>query len=159
MPKVFNYWSCYSVATNVLTGIGTLNIKIPGTYTGITPIDSGRNIIKSLIAFSSPSMGDKITSITVTDTDGIMPAEDQVFFPAYPTLGVYGDPSVIAANKVMFLAPSGPGWTDFIPAALKPDGTPGVFIPSQMYINVVFQKSSIISDTAYVNLLWQYVIP
>lgn len=152
MARIFNYWSCYSVTTNILTGIGTLSIQIPGTYTGITPADSGRTVVESLIAFSNPTMGDKITSITVTDTGGVMPAGDQAFFPAYPTLGVYGDPGVAAGNKVMFLAPSGPGWSNFMPA-----GGP-LFIPSQMYINITFQKASIVSDVAYVNLQWQNLV-
>ncbi|HEY9659865.1 MAG TPA: hypothetical protein V6C65_15520 [Allocoleopsis sp.] len=149
---VLNYWSCYSVTTGALSGTATLNIKVPGTYTGITQADTGRTILRSLIAFSNPAMGDRITSISVTDTDGAMVSNDRSFFPAYPILGVYGDPEVAAGNKVMFLAPSGPGWTDFVPASSS-----GIFIPAQMYINVSFQKASIVSDTVYVNLLWSKV--
>lgn len=149
MPKLYNFWTCYSVATSALTGAGTINVQIPGTYTGITPADAGRTIISGMLAFASPSMGDKITSISVTDTNSIMPANDQVFFPSYPTLGVYGDPASASGNKVMFLTPSGGGWTNFVPAVGP------IFIPSQMFINIVLQKASIISDTAYLNLLWQ----
>ncbi len=152
MATLVNYWSCYSDTTSIITGIKTISIQIPGTYTGFTPVDQGRTIIQSLIAFANPTMGDKITAITVTDTGGVMPAGDQAYFPAYPVLGTYGDPSVAAGNKVMFLAPSGPGWTNFVPAA------GAVFIPSQMYVNITFQKASIVSDTVYINLQWQKLI-
>lgn len=138
-----------SAQTNILTGLVTVTIKVPGTYQGINfkdPAFQGRIAQQLGFFFSSPDTGDVCTDLYVEDTDGKIAVGLRGQFPSYPKLNFIADDSMPSENQGFFI-PS------MVPFQITPPGG-GKPIPSEMYVVAKFSKSSPILDTIYVNIVW-----
>lgn len=136
-----------SATTALLSGAGTIQLKIPGTFSGLDhdlPGFSGRSIISGSLWFAAPAGGDRIVNITRQDLDGVIPVEQRAAFPDYPILNTWIDTQAASGNQGMYFEPT-------ITRLVPPDRT---FIPSQIYLVVDVQKGSAGVDTVYVNLVW-----
>lgn len=134
----------WSANTDLFTGTATISIQVPGTFATIDPTQpnfSGRQLIKLGAWLENRAAGDRISSITIKDVDG-------VYAPAGTTLGTLHDMSVSSSNRGITLPPNTVFTLDLPPTNKKS------YIPSGMYIIITFQKLTPGVDTAGINLAW-----
>lgn len=76
----------YFSVTTVLGGSANFSFRIPGTYGGLNPGDptTGRYFSHAEFWCDTPTNGDKLTGLKLTDTDGILSAPEQAACPNYP---------------------------------------------------------------------------
>lgn len=77
-----------SVTTNLVTGIGNVAVKVPGTFSGFPPVDPAQARYLSYVEFSADTItvGDYVDAISIEDTDGVIPVPARGAFPSYPTI-------------------------------------------------------------------------
>lgn len=134
----------WTTTTDGNTGTGTLLIKVPGTFAttdSTAATFSGRQLIKVVAWLESRAAGDKITSMAIKDSDGVV-------LPAGTTVGYLHDGGADVSNRGITLLPTLPFTLDV------PPGNKKAFIPSQFYIVITFQKATPAVDTAVVNIAW-----
>ena len=136
-----------TASVNVLSGVGTITVKVPGTFAGFYPSPgaTGRLMILGELMLANQAAGDKITSFILNDTDGVIPQQARAQFPNYPELGSLIDETVDAANQSIYFLKD--------PLVIEPVRGQA-FVPSGIYIKVSVQKAVIGGDTIYANITW-----
>ncbi len=137
-----------NASSALLTGSVTLNITVPGTYGGISPIQptfQGRQINKIELFFAAPLMGDIITSFSVSDANSLIPVPLQSQFPSYPILKTWDDSAAPGGNQGIYLYPE--------KLVVQPLTTV-VSVPSGMVLTIVGRKASPLVDILFVNIYW-----
>ncbi len=133
----------WTADTNILTGTGTISVKIPGTFVTADPTNAafvGVQLTRMGIWLEGRAVGDKISSLVVKDTDG-------VFYPAGTVLTALHDVLVSSTNQGISLPIGGPLAVEF-------PKTNRSKIAAGLYLVFTFQKSAVGVDTAVVNLAW-----
>lgn len=137
--------STYTVNTDVLTGTGTITIKIPGTFAttdSTAATFSGRQLVKIGLWLEGRAAGDMITAMSIKDIDGVVVAPGTV-------LGSLIDNTVASGNRGLALPPGNlPFQLDF------PPGNAKAKLASGLYLVITFQKAIVGVDAAVVNLAW-----
>jgi len=132
-------------------GEATVSLKIPGTFAGLdhqTPGWVGRVISEAQMFFKNWEAGDYVKSLTLEDTDGVVPVEIRGLFPLYPIIAEWIDAEVDAANTGFYLTP---GVFSLIPPGSQ------AWIASGLYLKAVVQKKTpnpLAPDTFYCNIHW-----
>ena len=141
-------------ATDPTTGKVSLALQVPGNsvatpgYQGLNPLANGRYINQASFFFGSPQIGDKISAIAVVDTAGVMPAQDQALFPAYPNIVSLIEPLVPSGNQQLF-----------INQMFQINQNGQVFIPAGLFVVVSAVAANNRADTFYANVAWSMFIP
>lgn len=133
----------WSASSNILTGVATIDILVPGDFVTTDTQDqlfSGRKLLQLSAWFEGRAAMDRISAMIVKDTDG-------VFFPAGTVLGALHDASVPAANQGLAFPPNKPFELTF------PD-TRKAYIASGLHIIFSGKKSILGVDTLTLNLAW-----
>lgn len=133
------------------TGLIEVSIKVPGTFTTIDPTSSswsGRMVLFSEIQLDNPKIKDHIVSITVEDTDGVVPAQLRSRFSEYPVLGRFID-TAATGYDLYYLNKT--GYT-----RIDPPNLASAKLPSGVYVKLKVQKDPVpeIADTLTANIQW-----
>lgn len=131
-------------------GKAVLTVKVPGTFTTISPNDplfSGRRIVDALVSFSDSELGDAVTSFSLKDLDGLLPVEMRPLFPEYPVLGKWSDPEVeLAENRGAWIPKN--AWFSFSPPPTQDK------VASGMYMVIEAEKATPLVATLYAIGKW-----
>lgn len=129
-------------ATAVAQGGGncTITMKIPGTFSGLTPSVNGRLLARGDLFFSNQTLGDKLTSLEIIDADNV------TGIGANTIIKSIHDKDLSSENQGWFFPPGGVLRIEAIRAFR--------FIPSGLYLRVTASKSGLIAGTLYVNIQW-----
>jgi hypothetical protein len=140
--------STFTAQTDGATGLATIDIKIPGTFTTINIADaswSGRQLLRAGLWLESRAAGDKIIAAYVNDSGGKIPVQIQGLFSSYPVLRNLHDDGADSANQGLVLPPNGPFQIDFPANA-------AARLASELHLIVVFKKATPSVDTAVINI-------
>lgn len=123
-------------ASFLQSGNGTTSIQIPGVFAGPTPTDptnAGRYLKNVMVWSANAADGDAITSLTLEDTDGVVPAQLQGQFPNYPVIFDLLD-TVAGQTKQLPIPTAG-----MLADSFDPQGGPlPRFLPAQLYLKMTF---------------------
>jgi hypothetical protein len=138
-----------TIVTNILTGIGSLSAKVPGTFAGFPPSDpaNGRFFSHAKFCADTPNVGDYVDDLSVEDTDGVVPVPARALFPRYPTIiNFSSDTGVATGSKAGY-------YLDALGCAsigVLVGGTQ--VIPSGLYLKATIHGA--LGSTYRVNIVW-----
>lgn len=139
----------FAVTTNLLTGIGSISIKVPGTFSGFPPIDptGARYFDHADIMSDSPGTNDYVDAISIEDTDGVIPVPARVAFAAYPTIVNFSSDTGVATSSKSgyYFNPEGHVKIGTIDGTLQ-------IIPSGLYIIATIHGG--LNKTYQINVVW-----
>lgn len=142
--------STYSQASNITTGLATINVKVPGTFGGINPQAlgfQGRRLVKMGIWFENRALGDAITTLQIKDIDG-------VYAPAGTVIAQIIDQTVALVNQGITIPPGGtPFQLDFPTDPTNPSYLKAI-VPSGFYLVASGTKGAPGIDTFALNVAW-----
>lgn len=83
-----------------LTGVANIAILVPGTFSGYPPADPANARYLKSVSFIADTihLGDYVDSVTLEDTDGVIPAPARGAFPNYPVIVNFSTDTGIATG-------------------------------------------------------------
>lgn len=134
---IFNF--CF--ASFLRSGNGDVDIVVPGTFAGVSPADptgAGRYLKSVFVWSGNAADGDAITTMELSDDDGVVPVPVRAAFPSYPILIDFLD-TVAGQTKQFPLPPNGT-----TVEAIDSMGLPVArFIPAQLHLKLTFAAGGI----------------
>lgn len=140
------------ILTTDVNGSAFFNIKVPGIFGGIPDglIEpaSGRNIVKAEIWTVKGTDGDRLTSIRVTDSDGLLDILKSKL-PNYPDIQYFVDSNADPVLQGLYIPTT-------IPLILHPLVEGYSFIPSGLYLAGTFQTANpqLLGQQVIINIHW-----
>lgn len=140
---------CLPVTTAALTGLGTIAIKVPGTFSGLTDMTNSRYLKSVSIHANTIAAGDYVDGIILSDDDGVIPVPARAALPDYPTVYTFStDTGVATGSKAGYYLDNN-GEIDFTPFTGEPQQ-----LPSGLYLKATINNAGLLSKTYRVNVVW-----
>lgn len=149
MPVLRLSPACIPVTTALFTGLGTISIKVPGTFSG--PMDNVNiRYLKQVDVYAdTPADGDFVDGVQLSDDDGVIPVPARGAFPSYPVLLDFSTDTMIGTSSKAGFYFDNAGETHIQTF----DGSPQP-LPSGLYLKATINNAGLLSKTYRVNVVW-----
>jgi len=141
--------STFTTTTDGTTGLGTISVKIPGTFSGFDSTSAswqGRQLLKAGVWLENRAVGDMINAAYINDTDGVIPVPARGAFPNYPVIKNLHDDSMSSANQGITFPPESEVFKVEFPSNMNAKVAAG------LYLVITAKKAIPAVDTVVVNL-------
>lgn len=92
---------CYTVTTDAGTGLGSISIKMSGTYNGLTQEVSNGFFLTGIDFFTDVGVnGDRVYDIKIEDVDNVIPVNDRSPYPNYPVIKYFYDENLVETSNL-----------------------------------------------------------
>lgn len=137
-----------AIIANIITGIASFSLQVPGTFSGYPPTDStqARFFDHLQICADAQNDSDYIDAIDIEDTDGVIPSPVRAAFPDYPVIVNFSTDSGVATGvKAGYYLTNGC-------AVIGALGQNFPTIPSGLYLKATIHGG--IGQSYHMNLVW-----
>lgn len=149
IPRTIISPVCAPVTTTILTGVGTLSLKVPGTFAGPADPTNVRYLKHIDIYSDTVGTGDFVDGLQLSDDDGVIPAPARAQFPDYPVIYNFSaDTGVATGSKAGFyFDKAGEVHIDTLDGTFQP-------VPSGLYLKATVNNAGLLSKTYRFNIIW-----
>lgn len=148
-----------TVTTQALTGLGSLSVKVPGTFSGgiVNPTPKSVRYLSYVEIFAdNPAMGDYVDGIKIVDDDGVIPQPLRVKFPEYPTVINFSSDTDVGGSSFagFYLSQNGETRIGTFPQLGSGNREEPQPIPSGLYLKATIHNAGLLSKSYRVNIMW-----